>query len=68
MAQMMIARTAGSHMARVVGYAALPVMLGPILGPIDCRSYSATRLLALALPGQSASRRISDCTGRSLSA
>jgi MFS family permease len=34
MAQMMIARTAGSHMARVVGYAAVPVMLGPILGPL----------------------------------
>jgi EmrB/QacA subfamily drug resistance transporter len=34
MAQMMIARTAGSHMARVVGYAAVPVKLGPILGPL----------------------------------
>jgi EmrB/QacA subfamily drug resistance transporter len=34
MAQMMLARAAGKHMARVMGYAALPVMLGPILGPV----------------------------------
>lgn len=34
MAQMMIARVAGKHMARVIGYAAVPVMLGPILGPV----------------------------------
>jgi EmrB/QacA subfamily drug resistance transporter len=34
MAQMMLARAAGRHMARVMGYAALPVMLGPILGPV----------------------------------
>jgi EmrB/QacA subfamily drug resistance transporter len=34
MAQMMMARAAGKHMARVVGYAAVPVMLGPILGPV----------------------------------
>ena len=34
MAQMMIARAAGRHMARVVGYLALPVLLAPILGPI----------------------------------
>jgi EmrB/QacA subfamily drug resistance transporter len=34
MAQMMMARAAGRHMARVMGYAALPVMLGPILGPV----------------------------------
>jgi MFS family permease len=34
MAQMMIARVAGRHMARVLGYAAVPVMLGPILGPV----------------------------------
>lgn len=34
MAQMMVARAAGKHMARVMGYAALPVMLGPILGPV----------------------------------
>jgi EmrB/QacA subfamily drug resistance transporter len=34
MAQMMTARAAGRHMARVMGYAALPIMLGPILGPV----------------------------------
>jgi EmrB/QacA subfamily drug resistance transporter len=34
MAQMMMARAAGRHMARVLGYAAVPVMLGPILGPV----------------------------------
>jgi EmrB/QacA subfamily drug resistance transporter len=34
MAQMMMARVAGKHMARIIGYAAVPVMLGPILGPV----------------------------------
>jgi len=34
MAQMMIARVAGRHMARVVGYVAAPVLLAPILGPV----------------------------------
>lgn len=34
MAQMMLARAAGKHMARMMGYGALPVMLGPILGPV----------------------------------
>ncbi|MDQ1388103.1 MAG: hypothetical protein QOF56_1557 [Acidobacteriaceae bacterium] len=34
MTQMMIARAAGKHMARVLGYAALPILLGPILGPV----------------------------------
>jgi EmrB/QacA subfamily drug resistance transporter len=34
MAQMMMARVAGKHMARIIGYAAVPVMLGPILGPM----------------------------------
>src|SRR6202789_315332 len=34
MAQMMLARAAGRHMARVMGYAALPILLGPILGPV----------------------------------
>jgi EmrB/QacA subfamily drug resistance transporter len=33
MSQMMMARTAGRHMARVMGYAVMPVMIGPILGP-----------------------------------
>lgn len=33
MTQMMIARTAGRHMARVMGYTAMPILLGPILGP-----------------------------------
>ena len=34
MFQMMMARVAGRHMARVLGYAAVPVMLAPILGPV----------------------------------
>ena len=34
MAHMMIARIAGKHMARIIGYAAVPVMLGPIVGPV----------------------------------
>jgi EmrB/QacA subfamily drug resistance transporter len=33
MSQMMMARTAGRHMARVMGVAVMPVMIGPILGP-----------------------------------
>jgi EmrB/QacA subfamily drug resistance transporter len=34
MAQMVTARAAGKHMARVFGYAAMPIMLAPILGPV----------------------------------
>lgn len=34
MAQLMIARAAGRDFVRVIGYAALPVLLGPILGPV----------------------------------
>jgi EmrB/QacA subfamily drug resistance transporter len=34
MAQMMIARVAGKHMAQVVSVAALPVLLAPLLGPV----------------------------------
>ena len=34
MTQMMIARAAGKQMARIIGYVAVPVMLGPILGPV----------------------------------
>ena len=34
MAQMMIARVAGRNMARVLGYAVLPVLVAPILGPV----------------------------------
>ena len=30
MAPMMMARAAGKHMVRVIGYAAVPVMLGPV--------------------------------------
>jgi EmrB/QacA subfamily drug resistance transporter len=33
MAQTMMARYAGRHMARVMGFTAMPVMIGPILGP-----------------------------------
>jgi len=34
MAQLMVARAAGKHMVRVIGYAAIPVLLGPVLGPV----------------------------------
>ena len=34
MVQMTMARAAGKHMARVIGYAAVPIMLGPLLGPV----------------------------------
>ena len=34
MTQMMMARAAGKHMARFMGYAAVPILLGPILGPV----------------------------------
>jgi EmrB/QacA subfamily drug resistance transporter len=34
MTQMMVARTAGRHMARVVGYLSMPVLVAPILGPV----------------------------------
>jgi EmrB/QacA subfamily drug resistance transporter len=34
MAQMMIARAAGKHMARIAGYAAVPILIAPILGPV----------------------------------
>lgn len=33
MTQMMLARAAGKHMARVIGYAAMPILIAPILGP-----------------------------------
>jgi len=34
MAQLMLARFAGKHMVRVLGYAAMPILLGPVLGPV----------------------------------
>ncbi|HEX6564863.1 MAG TPA: DHA2 family efflux MFS transporter permease subunit [Chthoniobacterales bacterium] len=34
MAQLMVARAAGKQMVRVIGYAAIPVLLGPVLGPV----------------------------------
>jgi EmrB/QacA subfamily drug resistance transporter len=34
LAQMMMARAAGKHMARVLSYAAMPILLGPLLGPV----------------------------------
>ncbi len=34
MAQMMIARVGGQNMQRVMGYATLPILLGPIVGPV----------------------------------
>lgn len=34
MAQMMMKRAAGNQFTRIAGYAALPVLLGPLLGPV----------------------------------
>ncbi len=34
MAQMMMARAAGKRMASVIGFAAMPILLAPILGPV----------------------------------
>jgi EmrB/QacA subfamily drug resistance transporter len=34
MAQLVIARTAGKHFMRVVGYVAVPVLPGPVVGPV----------------------------------
>src|SRR5580692_2824340 len=34
MVQMMIARAAGKHMARMMGYAVVPILLAPLLGPV----------------------------------
>ena len=34
MAQLIMAQVAGRHMAKVFGYVAVPVLLGPILGPV----------------------------------
>jgi MFS family permease len=34
MTQMMMARAAGKHMARLMGYAAVPILMEPILGPV----------------------------------
>lgn len=34
MTQMMMARAAGKQMARIIGYAAVPVLLAPVLGPV----------------------------------
>ncbi len=34
MAQLMIVQVAGKHMARIMGYLAMPILIAPILGPI----------------------------------
>jgi len=34
MTQLMLARVAGKHFVRIIGYAAVPILLGPILGPV----------------------------------
>jgi EmrB/QacA subfamily drug resistance transporter len=34
MAQMMLARFAGRHLARVMGYTAMPVLIAPLFGPV----------------------------------
>src|SRR5260370_40844548 len=38
MTQLTLARVAGKHLVRVVGYTAVPVLLGPILGPVIARA------------------------------
>ncbi len=68
MTQMMMARAAGKHMARLMGYAAVPILLGPILGPVIAGAILQHALLALALPGQRAGRCIGNRPGGSLSA
>ena len=34
MTQMMVARVAGIHMARVMGYLVMPILIAPIVGPV----------------------------------
>ena len=34
MAQMMLARAAGRHLSRVIGYIAMPILIAPLLGPV----------------------------------
>ena len=34
MAQLIMVRAAGNRMARVFGFAAMPVLLAPLLGPV----------------------------------
>ena len=67
MAQMMIARAAGKHMAQVVSVAALPVLLAPLLGPVIAGAISNS------LPGvgffyQPAGRRPGVCAGGNIPA
>jgi EmrB/QacA subfamily drug resistance transporter len=50
MTQMMMARAAGRHMARMLGYAVVPVLLAPVFGPIVAGAilqYSTWRWLFL---------------------
>jgi EmrB/QacA subfamily drug resistance transporter len=50
MAQMMMARAAGSQFTRIAGYAALPILLGPLVGPVIAGTilhYSSWRWLFL---------------------
>jgi len=51
MAQMMMKRAAGRHFTRIAGYASLPVLLGPLLGPVIAGAilhYASWRWLFLA--------------------
>jgi len=51
--QLMIARAAGKHMVRVMGYVAVPVLLGPIVGPVvRGLRFCSMAFLALAFPYQ----------------
>lgn len=34
MGQLMLARAAGPHMARVMGYSAIPILIAPVIGPV----------------------------------
>jgi len=49
MTQLMLARVAGKHLVRVVGYAAVPVLLEPILGPVIRSLWQAERLFDLGI-------------------
>jgi MFS family permease len=50
MAQMMLARAAGKQMARVIGYAAVPVVLGPVLAGVILQHASWRWLFLINLP------------------
>jgi len=51
LAQLMMKKAAGSHFTRVAGYATIPILLGPLLGPVIAGAilhYASWRWLFLA--------------------